>query len=173
MRRCHCQDDGREIPDRIICQPGIEARIDHEARRHDEQGMAIRRRFGGRCSADVASTGRQILHVERLAKGLRQRLRDHVRQHGGRAAGGKRHDDPHGPRRIGLRSRDRGNRQRRGSADEAQEAPTKRLHGVALRARAVGVRVRSSGTQKSFLTVPARPTAQRRPLHPETAARPA
>src|SRR5262249_13254318 len=93
-----------------------------------------------------------IFHVEGLAEGLRQRLRDDVRQHGSGTAGRERHDDPHGPRRIILRRRNRGDGQRRGGAGEAQKATTKRLHDVALARTICMAHVRSTGKQKIIET---------------------
>ena len=136
VRRRHRQSDRGEIPDRIISQLGIEARIDDEARGHDEHCIAVRRGLRGGGGADVARTGRQVLHIERLTPSLGQRLRDDVRQHGGGAAGCEWHDDPHGTRGIGLRPRGpRYGGRRGGGAGKAQEVTTNELHRVLLRTR--------------------------------------
>ena len=138
VRRRHRQCDRGEIPDRIIRQLGIEARIDDEARSHDEQRIAVRRGLCGGGGADVAGPGGQVLHVERLAPDLGQRLREDVRQHGRGAAGCERHDDPHGARGIGLRSRrPRHGGRRGGGAGKAQEVTTNELHRVLLCTRIV------------------------------------
>src|SRR5262249_34991504 len=67
-------------------------------------------------SSDIAAGARPVLNDELRTKLLGEPLTYHARDDVNRLAGGKSDDDPHGPRRIGLRPRDPRHSWERGSA---------------------------------------------------------
>src|SRR5215472_1825930 len=95
--RVACHGNGDEILVRVVGDFRIEARIDHIARRHKKDRVAI-----GRCvrrlpHAGIAASAGDVLHIELLARSFRQLGGDQPGDYVGRAACSKRHNDLHGP----------------------------------------------------------------------------
>jgi hypothetical protein len=97
-----------EILDRVIGQLGVEARVDDERDlRADQQRVAVGRRLGDVFGRDLVVGARPVLDDRLLAEALREALRELAPERIGDAAGRGRHHDGDGPRRKGLRVRER------------------------------------------------------------------
>ena len=66
--------------------------------------MAVRRGADNRLGGDIAGRTRPIVDVELLTQTVREPLTHQARDYVYLAAGRKADDDPHRPRRIGLRA---------------------------------------------------------------------
>ncbi len=83
-----------EVLVRVVRSPREQARIDHVARRREQQRIAVRggpRRVAG---AEVAAGARLVLHVELMPQARRQFLCQQARHDVRGRAGRKRHDHP-------------------------------------------------------------------------------
>jgi len=78
--------------------------------------MAVCRRSDHDFGRDRTGRSRPVLDEERLTEALRQPLTQRTRDDVGRSAGGEADDNPHRPRRIGLRPCDARHGGQRGSA---------------------------------------------------------
>src|SRR5262245_37052393 len=103
VRRRARLGDRDEVPVGIVGRLGEQARIDHVARGHEQDRIAVGRRPGGGTHAEVPGGTTLVLDDELLAELFRQLVPDQERHHVGRAAGRERHDDAHGLGRVGLR----------------------------------------------------------------------
>ena len=145
--RIRDQTDGDEVALGIVGDLGVEARIDHEARGHDEQRIAIGRGMRRVAHADVAAGTGLILDVELFAELIAEFARQNAGDCVGWSPGRKRHDQPNGMvwivRRLQRRRHDhhRADEQR----DEAQGAP----HAFLMSARLQ--RSRGSASRAAFL----------------------
>src|SRR5262245_41309651 len=72
----------------------------------DKQRITVRRTLGRSLDTDVASGTRPVLDNEWATQSPRQVFADDAGSCVGRAAGGKRYNHAHRPRRIGLRPRE-------------------------------------------------------------------
>src|SRR5262249_19893855 len=84
--------------------------------RHVKHRVAIWAGPYGLGRAEVAAASRAVFYDEWLAEPLRKQLTEQPTMHIVRASRGERDDDPHRPRRIGLRPRDTRHGRQRGSA---------------------------------------------------------
>src|SRR5215471_16564113 len=112
--------DRRDVADEIEIELVVERRVDRVRGADQEQRVAIRGLVRDRLGADVGTRG-PVLDSELLAETLREPLTDHACGDVARAAGGKRYDPAHRPRRIGLRPRDPRHRRQRGDAGGQME----------------------------------------------------
>src|SRR5215467_3081023 len=71
----------------------IERRVHHDARRGEQDGVAIARRTRGLAHAEIAASAGDVLDIELFAKFLRQFLRHQPCDDVGDAGGRERHDD--------------------------------------------------------------------------------
>ena len=123
LGRCDIADR-LEVADHVERQLLVEARIDHERARRDQQRVAVGRRFRDGLGADDAVGARPILHHEGLPGLGGELLADDASDHVRRAAGGERHDHAHRLARIRLRDRAGAQRpQCPGQDDNAAPAP--------------------------------------------------
>src|SRR5262245_48499178 len=97
------QRDRRKVFDRVMRDFRIDARIDHEARAHHEDRVAVGRRACHCGHAGVTAGAWNVFGVNLLPPDLRQFLRDDARDHVGRTAGPKGHDQSDRPCGISLR----------------------------------------------------------------------
>src|SRR5262249_24460573 len=86
--------------------PSSERRVDCRGRVDHEECVPVRRRFHDCLGGDIGASARPVLGDEWLAEALRELLADQARENVGSAARGIANDDPHRPRRIGLRPRE-------------------------------------------------------------------
>jgi hypothetical protein len=87
--------------ERIVAGVAIEACVDDEAGRGDQQRITVRRRLGRLHDADIAAGARAVDDDHGLAEPGMQPRRNHPRHDIRRTAGCRRQDDPHGTIRIG------------------------------------------------------------------------
>src|SRR5262249_47214399 len=120
IRRAKNSRDWRDVADEIEIELVVERRVDRVRGADQEQRVAIRGLVRDRLGADVGTRG-PVLDSELLAETLREPLTDHACGDVARAAGGKRYDPAHRPRRIGLRPRDPRHRRQRGDAGGQME----------------------------------------------------
>ena len=137
--------DGCKVVDWIERKRAIERRADRVRLRCKEQGVTVGRRFGDDLAPDHRARTRFILDEDLLPKPLRQVLCDHAHRAVDGAAGRKRNDDTHGPRRIVLRvqrvaAQQRGDGNRK--AESAFMIPTLAAFAAVLPQRGV---IRASG----------------------------
>jgi hypothetical protein len=95
--------DGDEFRARVVGQVAVDAARGVDADGAEQQRGAVAGAARHGFSADVASGAEAVVDHHLLAPACRTGLRGEARQHVGRAAGGERHDDPHGPLGRGLR----------------------------------------------------------------------
>src|SRR5262249_3038795 len=94
-----------------------------------KESVTVGWRMCDRFGPDIAASARSIFDDELLAKSLREVLAYQARNDIGSAAGCKRHDDAHRPRRIGLRPCNVRRERQRGSArGQAQELSAGKFH---------------------------------------------
>ena len=124
------QGDRRKVFDGIIGDFRIHARIDHEARAHHENRVAVGRRACHRGHAGVAAGAGNVFGVNLLPPDLRQFLRDDTRDHIGRPAGPKGHDQSHRPCGISLRRGLAAGSQEREQRGDEYESTQSRRHGI-------------------------------------------
>src|SRR5262249_28589170 len=152
----------------------IERRVHHDARRGEQDGVAIARRARGLAHAEIAASAGDVLDVELFAEFLRQFLRHQPSDDVGDASGREWHDDL--DRLAGVllgKSRAR-NHERHCERYDADEAP--HLWSLSQSAVLIDVRVDPSSRVKyeavaaSSYTIPSRSPASRISL--EAASRP-
>src|SRR5262249_53119927 len=115
----------------MLILPGL-ALADGVRARDQEERVAVRRRPDDRLGADGAAGSGAVVDHERLAEPLLPPLRQRPRKNVAGAAGGKRHDDTHRPRGIGLRpSKAQDGRQRYSARGQMQKLSAGKFH-VAL-----------------------------------------
>src|SRR5262249_57375339 len=95
--------DWRKVLDRIEWQLVEHKRIAGMRTIGQQNGIAIGRRLGGLCGANVAARARHILHIELLPKPFGKLLQDGTRDDVGRTARRKWNDDAYRSCRIILR----------------------------------------------------------------------
>ena len=101
LRRHSDQGNRRKIGEGIEAELGEQAGIDDQRAADDQDGVAVGRRLGDQGGADVAAAAGVILHVELLAKALRQLGCEHAGNHVDRPARRERRDQANGT--IGIR----------------------------------------------------------------------
>ncbi len=84
---------GQEVLVRIVRHFGVEARIDHVARGHEQDRVAVGRRLRRVAHAEIAAGAALVLDDELLLELLRKLLRDQPRRDISGARRGKWHDD--------------------------------------------------------------------------------
>ena len=115
-----CADDARDrrdVADEIEIELLVERRVDGIRRTDQEKRIAIGGRTNDRFGGDIGACARPVLDDEWLTEPFRQPLTHEAREDVECAARGHPNDDPHRPRRIGLRPRDPRYGRQRGSAD--------------------------------------------------------
>jgi hypothetical protein len=106
--------DRRDVADEIETKVVVECRVERVNRRNLEQRIAVWGRTDDGFGGHIAAGARPVLDDEWLPETLRQRLTDKACKEVRRATGRPADDQPHRPRRIGLRpcyprhSRERG-----------------------------------------------------------------
>src|SRR5262245_54600063 len=101
----------------------VERRVDRIRRSNKQKRVAVGRRPHDRLGRDIGACARPAFDDERLTEPLRQPLTQQARGKVGRAAGWVADDEPHRPRRIGLRRRHpREGWQRSGRSDQRQKS---------------------------------------------------
>ena len=108
--------DGREVAAKHEVEPLVERRIDDVRSNDDEERMAVRSGARDRFDRDIAAAARPVLDNERPAEPVGEPWRDQARDNVDTAAGRTGYNQPHRPRRIGLRPRDARCGRERGSA---------------------------------------------------------
>src|SRR5262245_48778096 len=108
--------DRRDVADKTELEIFVERRVDRVRGTYHEQRVAVRWRAPDRLGGNIAGSPWPALDDEWLAEPLRQRLTDQARDDVDYATGRKARNDPHRPRRIGLRPSDAGCGRKRGSA---------------------------------------------------------
>ena len=89
----------------LVGQVAVEAIVDRVRYRDEEQRVAVGRRSNCLGRADVSAAARSAIHDEGLPEPLREPLRDQPAVHIVGGARGESDNDPHRPRRVGLRVR--------------------------------------------------------------------
>src|SRR5262249_29579833 len=108
--------DWRDIAQEIEAELVVKRRVGRVRRRHHEERIAVCWRAHSRLGGDIAVGTWPVLHDEWLTEPLRQPLAHQPRGDVTCAGGGKSDNDPHGPRRIGLRGRDARDGRQHGAA---------------------------------------------------------
>ena len=111
--------------------------IDHAANMGvplaDVDGVAIGRGARDAADGDATAGAADVLDDDRLAERRPHALGQYPRRHVGRAAGGERHYQRNGTRRIGLRPRDARDRRQRGSTrGQIEKISTGKFHNISL-----------------------------------------
>src|SRR5262249_44178290 len=131
----HAEDasDRRDVANEIEIELVVERRIDRVRGDDQDERMPVRGRTHHCFSGDIAAGARPVLNDEWLTETTGQPLPQQARSNVRPAAGGLSNDDPHWPRRIGLRPRYTRDRRERGSArGQMQEFATGKLHRASL-----------------------------------------
>src|SRR5215831_14276206 len=106
----------------------VERRVDRVRWCDQEERIAVRRRIHDGLGRDIGARARPAFDDEWLTEPLRQPLTEQARGDVGRAAGRVADDQPHRPRRIGLRRcNPRDGWQRSGSRDQRQKSSARKL----------------------------------------------
>ena len=108
--------DRQEVLECVVARLAIEADVDHEAGRGDQQRVAVRRRFADLHHADIPARARPVDDQHRLAEPRAEAWLDHARHDVGGTARRRRDDELHRslgiailrPRRNGHRGKRRG-----------------------------------------------------------------
>ena len=133
VERSDRQRDRSEVSVGIEREFGEQRRVDDEGAKRNEQRVAVGRCAGRLRRADIAGRAGDVLDIELLAEMLGEFLRSKARENVGRAAGLKRHDDAHWPRRPGLRPRAaRERRERGGARQQLENLSTRMAHRASL-----------------------------------------
>ena len=127
-----CADDSRDwrdVADECEIELLVERRVDGirltDREKHIAIGGSTNDRFGG----DIGACARPILDDEWLTEPFRQPLTHDAREDVECAARGHPNDDPHRPRRIGLRpSKARCSRQRGSARGQMQKSSAGKFH---------------------------------------------
>jgi len=123
--------DGRDVADEIEIELVVERRVDRVGRSDQEERVSVGGRAHYGLGADVAAAARPVLDDEWLAEPLREPLTDQARDDVTWATRSKGDDDPHRPRRIGLRPSEARDRRQSGSARrKMQKSSARQGHGV-------------------------------------------
>jgi len=144
--------DRRDVTDEMEIQFVVERRVDRLCRNDHEQRVAVSGRAHDGLGGNVGPRAGTVLDDEWLADPLRQPLTRESCDDVGCAAGRKANDDPHRPRRIGLRRSDaRRGRQRGSGCGQMQKLAAGKFmlnlpsrHSITLSAR----NTREGGTSK-------------------------
>ena len=125
--------DRREALERIVGQPLVERRIDRERHlRADHQGVAVRRRLGDVFRGELVVGAGAMLDHDLAAPGFREPLRQDAAEPVDDAAGRRRRNQRHRPRRIVLRR-----------ASHRGDEPAAHMHPATINARSHDVIVAS------------------------------
>src|SRR5262249_42321866 len=121
--------DRRYFTDEIEIEFLVECHVYRVRQADKQERIAVRRCPHYAFGADIAAGARSVLNDEWLPESLRQRLTNEARDGVSCLAGGKGNDDPHRPRRVGLRPRDtRYGRQRGSARGQMQECAARKSH---------------------------------------------
>ena len=90
------QTDRREVADRIVMHALLDRRNDGVRHVGEQQGIAVRRGFGGDLDAEAAAGAGTVVDDDRLAERFRQRLAEQAGKHIRAAAGRVGHDEGDG-----------------------------------------------------------------------------
>src|SRR5262245_53406840 len=124
--------DRCDVADEVEIEIVVERCIDRVWWNASEKRMAVRGCSYDRLCANIAGRTRPVFDDERLAKPLRQPLAYETNDNID-AASRKADDDPHRPRRIGLRERNlRRERQRGRACGQTQKLSAGKFHRAAL-----------------------------------------
>ena len=96
------QTDRREVADRIVMHALLDCRNDGVRHVGEQQGVAVRRGFGGDLDAEAAAGAGTVVDDDLLAERFRQRLAEQACEHIRAAAGRVGHDQGDGMIGIGL-----------------------------------------------------------------------
>jgi hypothetical protein len=94
--------DRRNVTTRVIRQILVERRPGRDGDVIDEERVAVARRFRNDVGAQCAARARAVVDDERLPELFAELLSEITRNEIARAAGRKRHDQPHGLARVDL-----------------------------------------------------------------------
>src|SRR5262244_201729 len=112
----HYAGDRDAVADEIKRKLLVEPRVNSVVRAHEGDCVAIGRRVERGLHADTAGRAGPVLNDKLLSQMIRQVVADDARDDVVGAAGRKRDDPAHRPRRIGLRPRDARDARQHGSA---------------------------------------------------------
>src|SRR4051812_29677279 len=107
---------------------GVERRVYRVCRTDHKECVAIGGCLHNCLSADIVATAPAVLNDEWLAEPLRQPLPNQARKDIARAPGRIRHDQTHGPRRVGLRRSEAHGRKRGSACRQTKKSSTGKFH---------------------------------------------
>jgi len=123
----------------------------------DQQAVAVGGRMRDQIADDIAAGSRLVLHHDRLAETLRQRLRHQAGDDIGRPAGRKRQIQMHGAGRVSLRPgrrRRKDGKYNRGKADQSAHLMSPRSAHMAAHAAGVRPGRQEQDAARGFRIVP-------------------
>src|SRR5262245_6186758 len=125
--------DGRDVTEKIEIELVVERRVDRVRRTRHKERVAVRRRPHDRLGANIVAATCAVFYDELLAEPMREPGSDEPRANVGSAAGPRRGNDAHWPRRISLRPSDpRQHRQRGRACGCLQEISAWKFHETSL-----------------------------------------